>query len=67
MADIVAGMTIQAAWFKNIDTDGNFKKTVTFVPDTVAIDFSVNSVKKLSLDDDGNLTITGGLSDNTTI
>jgi len=67
MADIVAGMTIQAAWFTNIDSTGALKKTLTFLPDTDPIDFSVNSTTKLRLENDGDLLIAGGLSDNETI
>ena len=63
MADITEGMTIQAVWFSNIDTTGNFKKTITFIDDSNPIKMSSNSVNLSSLTTDGNLSVRGNIID----
>jgi hypothetical protein len=64
MATIINGMTIQADWFKNVDSSGDFPRILTFIVDTPPITFQSNSVDLATLDDDGNLKIKGSLSDN---
>lgn len=67
MATITAGMTIQASWFKNIDSSGDLTRTITVVNDANPIKIQSNSVDLASIDSNGDMKIKGGVSDNETI
>lgn len=67
MATIIDGMTIQADWFKNVDSSGDFPRTLTFIWDTPPIKFQTNSINLASLDNSGNLKVKGDVSDHETI
>ena len=63
MADITEGMTIQAVWFTNIDTTGNFKKNISFLNDSDPINLGVNSVNLAQITTDGDLKTRGSMTD----
>lgn len=63
MADITSGMTIQAVWFTNIDTTGNFKKDISFLNDSNPINFVENSVNLTQITSEGDLKTRGSMTD----
>jgi len=63
MATITNGMTIQAAWFANIDTTGAFIKDTEYLNDGNPINFVVNSSNLAQIDTDGKIKAKDKLED----